>query len=345
LRWKREADAEKLTEMLWLLAASSPFTGASASVTSTPNGFVPGSNLPGHDEYGWIIDILNWMYVHVPYFVILAPVLLAVCLILLVLGYTKKFYADADLRKRAEDAEKAQRLAEDALELANTDNERLRLILQVVVTNLTRRDRIDYGAPQGEPVPIAPDGLRNLCEWIPQILKLEKADLNKITVWRPTEDGTQLEIVEFNGLNPENARSLRLPVKPDKSDRDTFAAMAFRNERVEFCPDTKSDPRYVNVSEGAPTHQYRSIIAVPIRRGSRVVGAYTIDSREPNRFPQDDQAALQQYELYGQLFALFVTIAPENGIEIGGGVADAKDLPVIPPPNMTRDSSGGDGQK
>jgi transcriptional regulator with GAF, ATPase, and Fis domain len=152
-------------------------------------------------------------------------------------------------------------------------------------------------------------------------------------VWRPSEDGSVLEIAEFNGLNPENARNLKLVVHPRKSDEDTFAAMAFRNERIEVCPDTTTDDRYFRLRQGVPTHPYRSIIAVPIRRGKTVVGVYTIDSREPNRFSKDDPTQLQQYELWGQLFALFVTIAPEGGTITGSGGLKAKDMPPIPPPN------------
>jgi hypothetical protein len=295
-------------------------------------GVVGGTSNTAHDEWGWITDILNWMNVHVPYFSVWGMLLLAVCVILLVYGYTKKWHADANRRQRASDAENAQALAEDALELANTDNERLRLILQIVSTNLTRRDRIDHGAPDGKAEPSSSDGLRNLCEWIPQALKLERADLNKIAVWRPTEDGTLLEIAECNGLNPENARNLKVAVCPLRSDEDTFAAMAFRNERIEICSDTNADWRYVRLKGSSPTHPYRSIIAVPIIRGRKVAGVYTIDSREPDRFPKDDPAALQQYELWAKLFALFVTISQESGMKIGTGSAEAKEVPPIPPP-------------
>ena len=287
---------------------------------------------PAHDEWGWIADVLNWMNAHLPYFPIFACLLIAACLIIIAHGYAKKWHADAELRERAEDAEKAQHLAEDALQIANTDNERLRLILQVIANNLTRRDRIYHGTPTDEPEPKSSDGLRNLCEWIPQVLKLERADLNKITVWRPTEDDSALVVAEFNAMNPESARKITLPIRPATTDRDTFAAMAYRNGRIEVCSDTETDERYSRLRNVPPTHPYRSIIAVPILRGGRVVGVYTIDSREPGRFTKTDEASLQQYELWAQLFALFLTLTPETAPPTGDGLSEGKDLPSIQPP-------------
>jgi putative methionine-R-sulfoxide reductase with GAF domain len=268
----------------------------------------PATIKPGEDVYGWILDILNWLNAHIPYFPYIAVGLFIFAVVTIVRAYAGKFRADASLRRAAEDATKARELAEAALEVATTDIARLGLILQIASTSLMRRDRIDNGPPDGKPQPVPTDGVRNLCEWIPQALKLEQADLNKISVWQPSEDGTELVVAEFNGLNPEHARTLRLPIHPDCDDHDSFVARAFRNERIEICGDTQQDKRYVQLPEGPPTYAYRSIIAVPIWRGPKVVGVYTIDSREVNRFREDDKASMEEYALYGQLLSLFVPI-------------------------------------
>jgi hypothetical protein len=257
---------------------------------------------------------LNWLATQVPH---LGWIILG-ALIFVGLGLAV-VWAWLNFRKIKADAESLRRAvqAEETLILANAEGERLRLILQVASVALRRKDAIDYGAGDAPP-PKDCDGTRNLCEWIVKILAIEKPDINKMTVWEPTEDGTKLRIAEFHGMNPESSRTLTFEIHPDHSDKDSFAAMAFRNDRIEICDDTQTDPRYKMVTGHPPTHPYRSIIAVPIRQGQRVVGVYTIDSREANRFSDNDQAAQQQYDLYARLFALF--IAAPHGVAVDGKV-------------------------
>jgi GAF domain-containing protein len=225
----------------------------------------------------------------------------------------RKVVVEASLIRRA-------RAAESALQLANAEGERLRLILQCVATALQRKTTIDHPEPPGsQSKPM--DGVENLVQKIVEILSLEQSDIIKMTVWQPTQDGKRLRIIDNFGMNPESARQLQFDIHPACDDDDSFAAMAFRNKRIEICPDTSTDPRYRKVAGHPPTYPYRSIIAVPIHRGSKVVGCYTIDSRETERF-QEDEDSLQEYKLYAKLFGQFMPIE-ESAIPNGKAIVDS----------------------
>ncbi|HTW84502.1 MAG TPA: GAF domain-containing protein [Candidatus Sulfotelmatobacter sp.] len=245
---------------------------------------------------------LDWMNGHVPFFAWIMLVLLVVIVVLVARALLVKIRIDEKNRKDAEDAIAGQRAAENVAEIANAENDRLRLILKMIDRSLRRQDDIEH--EEGNAV--LPDGVRYLTEWIVRGLTFEKPDINKLVVFQPSrEDPNVLTVIEQSGMSPESGRAIRWPVRPETDDRDSFAAKAFRNNRIERCDDTQLDPRYVHIDGHAPTQSYRSIVAVPIRHGSRVIGVYTIDSREAARFSAG-QPIIEQLDLYGRLFALFM---------------------------------------
>jgi PAS domain S-box-containing protein len=58
---------------------------------------------------------------------------------------------------------------------------------------------------------------------------------------------------------------------------------AFRTGRTQYAPDVSQDTDYVSVSEGT-----QSELAVPLRRGQRVLGVLNIESRETGAFSDED---------------------------------------------------------
>ncbi|MBV8750291.1 MAG: GAF domain-containing protein [Candidatus Eremiobacteraeota bacterium] len=129
--------------------------------------------------------------------------------------------------------------------------------------------------------------LAYLCEWSARIFAFARSDVCKVTLWRPTDHGT-LRVWLSDGLSPESADLLELPVHPTDPDRDTFAAMAFRSGRTEVCHDAGTDRRY-HILGRAPAYTYASIIAIPIRRGGTTVGVFTVDSPFKDNFRDADQ--------------------------------------------------------
>jgi GAF domain len=245
---------------------------------------------------------LDWMNGHVPFFPWIVLALTVVLAVLATRALLVKIRVDEANKKAAEDAAAGMRAAENVAEIANAENERLRLILKMIDRSLRRRDEIDH--EEGNAVNA--DGLRYLADWIVKGFTFEKPDINKLVVFQQDRDEPgRLSIVEQVGMSPESARAIRWPIYPPTDDEDSFAAKAFRNNRTEWCDDTATDPRYVHIDGHAPTQKYRSVVAVPIRHGTRVIGVYTIDSREVGRF-QAGQPIREQFDLYARLFAIFM---------------------------------------
>ncbi len=148
-----------------------------------------------------------------------------------------------------------------------------RLVLTTVSVSI---QRLNNWQPADDRDKYRDDAMVYLCDWTTRIFAFSKADICKVTIWRPTERGT-LRVWYYNGMAPESADALELEIQPAENDKDTFAAMAFRNHRPEVCHDVGTDPRYHGL-EKAPAHPYASLIAVPIKRAGATVGVLTVDS-------------------------------------------------------------------
>jgi GAF domain len=197
-----------------------------------------------------------------------------------------------------------------------TSNRFLGLLLLIIRSSLERFDRIRHGGLEKS---TNDDGLRYLCEWLARAMGFQFSDINKVTLFVPDGDpatATQLKVLAHSGISNESARSLRLEIH---ETNPTFAALAFLTGEVHVCQDVGTDQRYRPLKY-APEHQYKSILAVPIKHGNKVIACFTLDSLVAGRFGADEE---NQGKLFAPLFALFLGAggATENSesSQKGGG--------------------------
>jgi hypothetical protein len=181
-----------------------------------------------------------------------------------------------------------------------TSNRFLGLLLLIARSSLDRFDRVRNG---GKEPSSNEDGMRYLCEWLARAMGFQLPDINKVTLFVPDGDpatATHLRVLEHSGISNESARAIRLEIT---EAQPTFAALAFRTGEIQVCQDVGTDLRYRPLKH-APEHQYKSILAVPIKHGDTVIGCFTIDSLVQGRFGVDEQ---NQGKLFAPLFALFMS--------------------------------------
>jgi class 3 adenylate cyclase len=116
-------------------------------------------------------------------------------------------------------------------------------------------------------------------------------------------DGKLIHQVALHGYSPEVAKLSRrgYPMAPG---RGTAVARSILNGTVEEIPDILSDRDYTH-GEIAKDLNYRSIVAVPMLKDGRPIGAIAITQSQPGRFPE------RQIQLL-QTFAAQAVIAIEN---------------------------------
>lgn len=211
--------------------------------------------------------------------------------------------AERDAAREAQ--REAERLAQDVI----GETELLRLALKTAASCV---QRVNDMPPAGSEYDHAVlDARVYVCDWTTRIFSFSKKDINKVTAWLPTENGT-LIVDTYNGMAPESAKALEFEINPSDPDKDTFAARAFRTGEVQVCHDVDTDPRYHQLGR-APSHPYKSIIAVPIRYKGKAVGALTVDSLFVGNFDSEPQKQLA--ELAGSLFAMFINPPPGEAPE------------------------------
>jgi two-component system, NtrC family, sensor kinase len=115
-------------------------------------------------------------------------------------------------------------------------------------------------------------------------------------------DGELLHFVSQYGL-PEKAIEAMRSLFPMVPGRGTAGGRSVLSGSVEQIPDVREDKEYIQALANAV--ESRSVVAVPMLRGERVVGAIAVDRAEPGRFPE------RQIELL-QTFASQAVIAIEN---------------------------------
>jgi GAF domain-containing protein len=179
------------------------------------------------------------------------------------------------------------------------------LLLLMVRLSLSRYDRIRWriGGSSNE------DALGYLCEWISRAVGFQVPDVNKVTLFvpdAPSSTAADLIVKASAGLSPESARAVRLPLHDAEP---AFAVLAFRTGRIQLCQDVGTDPRYHQLKH-PPAHEYKSILAMPVMHGEKVIASFTIDSLAVNRFGPDDE---NQAKLFAELFALFMEEKDDDG--------------------------------
>src|SRR6516164_9866065 len=116
-------------------------------------------------------------------------------------------------------------------------------------------------------------------------------------------DGKLIHFVAMHGYSPEVVKVARrgYPMAPG---RGSAAARSILNGTVEEIPDILSDHDYTH-GEIAKDMSFRSIVAVPMLKDGRPIGAIAIAQSQPGRFPE------RQIQLL-RTFADQAVIAIEN---------------------------------
>jgi GAF domain-containing protein len=116
-------------------------------------------------------------------------------------------------------------------------------------------------------------------------------------------DGELLHFAAEDGLSPEGAKAIRsaYPIAPGRA---SAAARSVLSGAVEEIPDVDADPHYEH-GRVAKVMNFRSIVAVPMLKEGRPIGAIAMARTQAGRFPE------RQIELL-QTFAAQAVIAIEN---------------------------------
>ena len=108
-----------------------------------------------------------------------------------------------------------------------------------------------------------------------------------------TFDGELIHLVGFANVRPEGADQLR-QVFPRRPSRETTLARAVLTRSVVEIPDVHEDPDYA-IHAAARASDYRSVLAVPLLRGTLPIGAIAVARPQPGRFPDKQIALLQTF--------------------------------------------------
>ena len=116
-------------------------------------------------------------------------------------------------------------------------------------------------------------------------------------------DGKLIHSAAVDGLSPEGVEAIRsnYPMAPG---RGSAVARSIISGAVERIPDVLADPDYAH-GRNAKLQNYRSILAVPMLRDSRSIGAIAMARSQAGHFPE------RQVELL-KTFADQAVIAIEN---------------------------------
>lgn len=107
---------------------------------------------------------------------------------------------------------------------------------------------------------------------------------HRCSVMVPTEDGNHLSIAEGCGFTEKERKHTRLAINR------SCAGEAFRSHELYYCKDTREDRNWVR--NPSSSHDYLSVVCVPLIVGEQAFGVLSVDATEANAFSNDDLATL-----------------------------------------------------
>lgn len=150
---------------------------------------------------------------------------------------------------------------------------------------------------------------------IASILTKRKGNQHRVAIF--VKEGDQLRIHQGYGYSSEGKKNLRLAM-------DTSAGYVFTTGEVYSSGDVLSPGNRFKVHPKA-SRQYRSLICVPIKLGTQILGVLNVDGEEINSFTKDDEDYLTYLAnslyilLYFEMFTEYMIDAKKGG-EIDGAV-------------------------
>lgn len=130
------------------------------------------------------------------------------------------------------------------------------------------------------------DILGTVCHELTNIFEIRNAGIGLLT-----PDKSQLEIVAFRAINPEeeSALGLFLPVEGNTSSMEVI-----QSKKTVFIQDAQIDPRTSSISDLSKTRGTRSIMIVPLLVRGEAIGTIGMPAKDPEHVFTDEEIQLAE---------------------------------------------------
>src|SRR5712692_113580 len=109
-------------------------------------------------------------------------------------------------------------------------------------------------------------------------------------------DGELIHFAASHGVRPEGVEAMQ-SVYPMAPGRGSAASRSIASGAVEHIPDVRADPDYAH-GRTAKIMNYRSIVAVPMLKDGRPIGAIAMSRSEAGPFPDQAVIAIENVRLF-----------------------------------------------
>ena len=152
------------------------------------------------------------------------------------------------------------------------------------------------------------DGSRVALRELAQLVAGEMvAEVCTVYAMRP---GDLLELAATHGLNPEAVGRTRLRVG------EGIVGIVAATNKIQNLPDAQNHPAFAYRPETGED-PYASLLAVPVRRGGRVLGVLAVQNRAPRRYKDDEVEVLETVAML--LAEVLAAAGATDGAEQGFG--------------------------
>jgi len=144
------------------------------------------------------------------------------------------------------------------------------------------------------------------------------AEVCTIYAMRP---GDLLELAATHGLNPEAVGRTRLRVG------EGIVGIAAATGAVQNLPDAQNHPAFAYRPETGED-PFASLLAVPVRRGGRILGVLAVQNRAPRHYAADEVELLETVAML--LAEVLAAAGTSDGAEQGVGSTMSRQFPATP---------------